>query len=138
MTQTEEIQKELEDCNTAFETHPEAKSSWCCHHSELWELLTESYKNRIAFILDRKPKNEQAVRLRNFRPCTNHDGVAAIYAKRLEELNAIDAKWREELNPIYAKRQEELNPIHAKWLEELLSLYKVDVPQGTWNGKDIF
>ena len=146
---TEEIQKELTDCRAAFEANPTAKSAWCCHHEQLWELLTESYKNRIAYILDHKPEAEQAVRLRNFRPCSQHDVVLDIDAKYWAERDAITAKcWAErdaitakywaERGAVYAKYWAERDALDAKYWAELMAYYKADVPQGTWNGKSIF
>jgi hypothetical protein len=153
------IESELVSCRQAWQANP-SKSAWCCHHGKLWEWLTEPYDNRIAYILSDKPEHEQAVRLRNFRPCSQHDKVDAIDAKYWTEWDAIDAKWQTEWNALDAKYQPEWDAIHAKyqpewdaiyakywaerdaldakWQTELMKLYKLDVPLGTWNGNSIF
>ncbi len=39
-----------------------------CHHEQWLEVLTETPETRIAYILEQKPIEEQADRLRRFRP----------------------------------------------------------------------
>jgi hypothetical protein len=67
-TPIKSIAEELNDCKLAFEAYPDAKFAWTCHHSVLIEQLTEPWMNRVNYILNEKPENQQAVRLRNFRP----------------------------------------------------------------------
>jgi hypothetical protein len=133
-----EVQTALDECRAAFAANQDAKSAWCCHHEKLWEVLTEPYEKRIAYILSEKPKSEHLLRFQNFRPCSQHDKFLAINAKRQPELHAIYAKWQTELDAINAKWQPELDAINAKRQPELDAIYKTDVPKGTWNGTSIF
>ena len=62
------IEEEAEDCRKAFEGVEIGSLVLHCHHEVLSERLSESAENRIAYILDYKSQNEQALRLRLFRP----------------------------------------------------------------------
>ena len=105
---TPEINQALAECRAAFAANPDSKSAWCCHHSILWELLTEPYEKRISYILSDKPESDHLVRFQNFRPCSQHDRVSAI-----------NSKWQTERDAINSKRQTELDAINSKWHTEL-------------------
>jgi hypothetical protein len=62
------IKEEANDCRKAFAQSEGADYAVHCHHSELYEKLGENPENRILYILKEKPVNEQALRLRLFRP----------------------------------------------------------------------
>jgi hypothetical protein len=74
------IKQEAADCRRAFKNF-KGKYVVHCHHQSEFEKLTESAENRIAYILSDKPKDEQALRLRLFRPIT--DPALAEYNKIL-------------------------------------------------------
>ena len=110
---TKEITKELKACRKAWKDNP-AKLAWCCHHTILIEPLTEPAENRIAHILSAKPLNEQAIRLKNFRP---------VRVTLPAELDKARAEW---------------NKASAEWNKELTALHAQDWPNNTWNGESIF
>ena len=62
------IEEEAADCRKAFEGVTVGTLVLHCHHEVLSEALSEPAEHRIAYILDHKPKDEQALRLRLFRP----------------------------------------------------------------------
>ena len=62
------IEEEANDCRKAFAQSEGADYAVHCHHSELYEKLKENPENRILYILKEKLVNEQALRLRLFRP----------------------------------------------------------------------
>jgi hypothetical protein len=63
-------EQEAKDCQKAFKGFKVGGHVVHCHHEELEEVLIESFQNRINYILKEKPKKEQALRLRLFRPVT--------------------------------------------------------------------
>ena len=142
MIKLKSVEEELDDCQKAWTENPNAKFAWCCHHALLIEPLTEPAEVRIQFILSDKSKNEQAVRLRNFRPVRIE--LPAEYNKACAEYNKARAEWHEacaeydrtyaEYNKVYA----EFNKATAEWNEELTVLHNRDWPDNSWNGKDIF
>ena len=111
-----QIQSSLDRCRAAWAAHPDATYAWCCHHELLSEKLTESYENRIQYILSNKAESEQAIRLDNFRPITNQTAYDQLYADYRSKCDQLDADY-------WSKRDQ---------------LYRADVPLGTWNGKSIF
>jgi hypothetical protein len=108
------IKTELKLCQKAWAENLNAKLTWCCHHGILLEELTEAAQNRIDYIITDKPKNEQATRLRNFRPV------------RIE----LPAEWD--------KARAEWDKAHAESKDELTLLHNQDWPDNSWNGKNIF
>jgi len=97
------IEEEAADCRKAFEGVEVGALAFHCHHEILLERLSEIPENRITYILSYKSGNEQALRLRLFRPIP-------------KELIERDAKWQE----AYAKRQEadaKWQEAYAKWQE---------------------
>lgn len=64
------IAKEAADCRAAWAAMPDARYGVHIHHETVAEILTEPIENRITYILDHKPKDEQALRLRLMRPIT--------------------------------------------------------------------
>jgi len=61
------IAKELAACVAAFKKYPRRRFVWCCHHEDLWE-HNDGYRGRLAYIQTDKPRDELAIRYRNFRP----------------------------------------------------------------------
>jgi hypothetical protein len=62
------IALEEKACRKAFKDSKVGDWVVHCHHSQEYEKLDEPASNRIDYILSSKPKNEQALRLRLFRP----------------------------------------------------------------------
>ena len=62
------ITREAADCRAAWAAVPEATTGVHIHHVVVAETLTEPIEKRIAYILAKKPKAEQALRLRVMRP----------------------------------------------------------------------
>ena len=161
-TPTGTIKQELAACRKAFQENPEAKYAWCCHHSILIELLTEPYENRIKYILSDKPKKEQAVRFRNFRPLrielpkeiikaiAKYDEARAKYDEARAKWNEAEAKYDEaeakydeawtkwnEASAKYDEARAKLNKALATWNKGNV-MFLSDWPDNTWNGKNIF
>ena len=80
------IEAEVKACRAAFARHPDAVIALHCHHGILGERLTEPPENRIQYILRSKPRNEQALRLKLFRP---------IPFKAYADWQKADADWQE-------------------------------------------
>ena len=116
------IKQEEKMCRAAFAKWPSATWAWCCHHEIHCEPLTESSIKRIEFIVGSKSKSEQAIRLRNFRPCKNADAVKT--ARDAYEAAAKPA--RDAYAAAVKTASEPLRKMHdAEW-------------GNTWNGKSIF
>ena len=67
------IATEASKCREAFEGVEVGAIVQHCHHERWLERLTEPAENRITFILENKAKDEQAERLRRFRPLADAD-----------------------------------------------------------------
>ena len=158
------IKTELAACRKAWAANPTAKLAWCCHHAILLERLTKPAENRIAYILSDKSKEEQAIRLHNFRParvklpeaiekaCAEFDKACAEFDKARAEWNKacaeFDNKARAEWNKARAewnKACAEFDKARAEWdkaigfhKSELSALHSQDWPDNTWNGENIF
>ena len=103
------IEEEAEDCRKAFEGVEIGSLVLHCHHEVLSERLSESAGNRIAYILDHKPRNERALRLRLFRP-VSQDAInrSADRQKAYADCQKADAdrqKAYADLQKAYADRQ---------------------------------
>src|SRR5208282_6698648 len=85
-----------------------------CHHETLFEKLTESAENRIAYILSSKPEHEQALRLRLFRP------IPQTVGKRCAPL---DADYEAKRVPLYADYQALCAPLYADYAAKRVPLY---------------
>jgi hypothetical protein len=144
------IDKEAAACREAFKDFPVGGFTLHCHHEQLGEILTEPAENRIVYILSSKPKHEQALRLRLFRPVSKekleayakYQEADAKYQEAYAKYQEAYAKWREanakyqeayaKYQEAYAKRQEAYaklaNLIHGKFC----------VAGCPWDGKTIF
>jgi len=165
-TKIKSIAEESEDCKLAFESSPDAKFIWTCHHSILAEQLTEPWMNRVDYILNEKLENQRAVRLRNFRPVRVELPQKFIEGNKLRaegrKLWAEGYKLWDEGDKLLAKANKlraegyklwdegdkllaEGNKLRAEgeklWVEclpELIKLHDLDWPDNTWNGEGIF
>ena len=89
------IAEEAAACRAAFAARPRARYAAHVHHEAAVEALTESVEERIAYILARKPADEQALRLHCLRPITVRQWRAYRAAERpaWEAYTAAVAAW---------------------------------------------
>jgi hypothetical protein len=142
---TPEVKQALEECRAAFVANPNVKSAWCVHHEQLWEVLTESYENRISYILTNKPESEHLIRFQNFRPCTQHDAVTVLdvdyavkrkllyadYTAKCAPLDAdyaakcasLDADYTAKYAPIYADYEAKCAPLDDDYTAKCAPIY---------------
>jgi hypothetical protein len=155
-----EVQTALDECLAAFAANQDAKSAWCCHHEKLWEVLTEPYEKRIAYILIEKPKSEHLLRFRNFRPCSQHDTVKPLQDAYNAQVNSLQDAYDAQVKPLQDAYNAQVKPLQDAYNAQVKplrdacnaqvnslrdacnaqvkSLYQADVPKGTWNGTSIF
>ena len=143
------IEEEAEDCRAAWKGFKVGTFALHCHHEILAEPLREDAENRIAYILSAKPRIEQALRLRLFRPVSEKvlaewkkayaayaataaadaaaDAAAADYAADAEREKA-DAEWKKAYAEWRNAAAELATQVHAKLCDK-------NCP---WDGKSIF
>ena len=150
------IEEEAEDCRKAFEGVEIGSLVLHCHHEVLSERLSESAENRIGYILDNKSQNEQALRLRLFRPVsqdvinrsTDRQKAGADRQKAGADWQKADADWQKadadrqkayaDLQKAYADRQKADADLR-KACVELGTLVHLDVCKDCpWDGQTIF
>ena len=126
------IEEEAIDCRVAWKGFDIGTFALHCHHETLAEPLREDAENRIAYILSSKPKFEQALRLRLFRP---------VSEKSLAKQQKAYAEWKKAVadrNKAYA-RWNKVVPEWDKAYAELAVLVHTAVCKNfPWNGKTIF
>ena len=154
--QLKSIEEEAADCRKAFEGVPVGALTLHCHHGELGERLIEPAENRIAYILSDKPKTEQALRLRLFRPVPQ--ALVEAYAdwqKADADLHKADADWQKAYAD-WQKAYADLHKAYADWYKADADWRKADAdwhkayaeffdrthaplcPDCPWNGSTIF
>ena len=111
------------------------------HHDILLEWC-HNYDERVAFIRNEKPKEEQETRLRLFKPFKGK--LPQEVVKAVQELN----KARQELNKArqeynkaaqeYDKAEQEYNKVLNDNKELIEALHKAECPNCPWNGHTIF
>ena len=113
------IEEEAAACREAFEGVKLYSLVVHCHHEVLFEILTELAENRIAYILSHKPRNEQALRLRLFRP---------VSKEALKKYPKLD------------KARAELDKASAEWDKARAdkAIHADICPDCPWNGHTIF
>ena len=117
-------EKEAADCLKAFKNFKVGGTVVHCHHQELYEVLNEPAKNRVNYILKEKPKKEQALRLRLFRPVKG-----PAWAEYEKVKGPALAEYEKVKGQAWAEYQKVKGPAH-----KLICKIK-DCP---WNGKTIF
>jgi len=103
---------------------------WLCHHEILHEFVNDPYE-RIAYVIDNKPKWEVPTRLHEFRPIKGRLGSSKAYA----EWKKAEAEWSKayaEWKKAYAAWRKTIKPGEAERLHEK------EVPRSKWNGRTIF
>ena len=149
MKKIKTLEIELAACRAAFAAAPDAKLAWCCHHEVLVEPLTESPEARIEYILQNKQIEQQAVRLRNFRPVRialpeAYDQAWKAEGQALEAYcraaKAYDQAWEAYYRAAEARGQaaKAFKQAQEADLPELTRLHAKDWPDHTWNGRSIF
>ena len=104
------VGEEAADCRAAFEGVAVGSLVVHCHHEVLAELLSFPAERRINYILTSKNRNEQALRLRLFRP------VEESILRGIPKLGEAIAEWR--------KAKAELGKANAEWRKANSELYK--------------
>ena len=122
------IEQEAADCRAAFANSKVGDAVWLCHHGMLCEPLSELPENRIAYILLEKSSNEQARRLREFRPVRGK--LPAEWDKAHAELAKAGAEWD--------KANAELAKARAEFMPQLMALHAEECPDSVWNGQSLF
>ena len=128
------------DCRAAWALRPDATHGWCIHHGKEWEELTEPIENRIDYILSYKAKTEQITRLDNMRPVSEASKTVVLSARKAYD-EAVAPAWKA-YNEATASARKAYNEATASagkaYSEAIAPAHKTDVPNHTWNGKDIF
>ena len=128
------------DCRAAWALRPDATHGWCIHHGREWEKLTEPIENRIDYILSYKAKTEQITRLDNMRPVSEASKTVVLSARKAYD-EAVAPAWKA-YNEATASARKAYNEATASagkaYSEAIAPAHKTDVPNHTWNGKDIF
>ena len=128
------------DCRAAWALRPDATHGWCIHHGREWEKLTETIENRIDYILSYKAKTEQITRLDNMRPVSEASKTVFLSARKAYD-EAVAPAWKA-YNEATASARKAYNEATASagkaYSEAIAPAHKTDVPNHTWNGKDIF
>ena len=128
------IDEEAAACRAAFAAMPEAKYAVHLHHEEPVEALNEPAENRIRYILEEKPKEERALRLRLFRPVTataraEYQRVSApAHAEYQRVSDTAWAEYQRVRDTAWAEYQLVRAPAHAA----------ICVPGCPFDGKSIF
>ena len=117
-------EKEAADCLKAFKNFKVGGHVVHCHHEELYEVLNEPAKNRVNYILKEKPKKEQALRLRLFRP---------VEGQAWAEYEKVKGQARAEYEKVRGQAWAEYEKVRGQ-AHKLICKAK-DCP---WNGKSIF
>ena len=103
------IAKEAAACRAAWAAMPDATAGAHIHDEVPAEYLTEPIENRIAYILNTKPRKEQALRLRLMRPVT---------APAWAEYEKVTASAQAEYEKVTASAQAEYKKVRAPALAE--------------------
>ena len=136
------IEQEAADCRAAFANSKVGDAVWLCHHEVLCEPLRELPENRISYILSSKSRNEQARRLREFRPVRGK--LPAEWDKANAELAKARAEWYK-ANAELSKAGAEWDKAYAEWakagaefMPQLMALHAEECPDSVWNGQSLF
>ena len=120
--------------------------AWHVHHDGLLEPLTEPIENRIVYIKAKKPKNEQALRLRLLKTVIGtlpleYTKAWDEHTKTRAERTAKYTKTRAEYIRAWAehdKARAEYDKALAECLPEIEALHKLECPDCPWDGTTIF
>ena len=140
MSELKSIEEEALDCRAAFEGVKVGAVVKNCHHDRLLELLSEPAEERIVYILRNKPEEEQARRLREFRPWPYP--LIAEWSKACAEWRKACAEW-DKAAAEWDKADAEWDKACAEWSKAdaepaIIAQLHSSFPDTTWNGKSIF
>ena len=129
------IAEEAKACRNAFKHSKIGDLVVHCHHSELEEKLTEPAESRIQYILSDKPTNEQALRLRLFRPVK---GTA--WAEYQKVKGPARAEYEKVKGPAWAEYEKVEGTALAEYQKVEGTLHNIicTTKGCTWDGKTIF
>ena len=120
------IDEEAAACRTAWAAMPDAEYGVHIHHTGLAEPVSEPIKKRITYILNNKPENERALRLRLMRPitamqCEVYNEATASAWKVYNEATASAWKAYEEARASAGKAYDEAIAPARKAYDEALN-----------------
>ena len=141
------IEEEANDCRKAFAQSEGADYAVHCHHSELCEKLGENPENRILYILKEKPVNEQALRLRLFRPVerpawAKYEKIKELALAKYEKVEELAlAEYKKITEPALAEYEKIKGLAWAEY-EKIKGLAHKGLicsePDCPWDGDSIF
>ena len=140
------IAEEEKACRKAFKGVKVGSHVVHCHHSEEQETLNEPVENRINYILSNKPKGEQALRLRLFRPVKSpawaeYTKVMGLAWAEYEKVTGLAlAKYEKVTGPALAEYEKVKGLALAEYKKVTgLAHSLICKTKGcTWNGGNIF
>jgi hypothetical protein len=100
-------------CRKAWKGKCVGTWAWHLHHETLTEQLTEPASSRIDYILSSKPEDEQALRLRLFRPAAAWAEYDKVAAPALAEYDKVRAAARAEYEKVRAAAWAEYDKVEA-------------------------
>src|ERR1019366_4908746 len=104
------IEEEKQGCIKAFTDFP-SNYAWCCHHEKHCEELTYDFMDRVNYILSDKPKNEQALRFRNFRPVKDRERVNLLKEAYYAQVNPLWEAYYIQENLLWRTHQAQVKPL---------------------------
>jgi hypothetical protein len=139
-------EKEAADCLKAFKNFKVGGYVVHCHHEVLYEVLNEPAENRVNYILKEKPKKEQALRLRLFRPVTGPAWAEyqKVKGQAWAEYEKVEgpalAEYEKVTGPAWAEYQKVKGSALAEYQKVTGSAHKLicKIKDCPWNGKTIF
>ena len=115
------ISEEAEACRAAFKNSAVGDMVVHCHHEILYEKLSEPAEKRIAYILKEKHAEEQALRLRLFRPVQGQARAEYenVQGQALAEYRKVEGQALEEYEnvqgPAWAEYEKVKGPAFAEY-----------------------
>ena len=132
-----DIEQAAADCLKAFKGVKVGAMAWHVTHNRLCEPLTKPARNRIAYILTEKPKEERALRLRLMRP-VRADAVAAAWKVYYEAVAAARKVYDEAVAPARKVYDEAVAAARKVRDEAEVAAHAAECPNCPWNGTTIF
>jgi hypothetical protein len=140
------IAEEANACWKAFKNIAIGSNVVHCHHSREYETLEEPAENRISYILSNKPKREQALRLRLFRPVkgpawAEYKKVKGPALAEYEKVTDLAwAEYKKVTDLAWAEYEKVKGPALAEYEKVAGSAHSLicKTKGCTWNGGNIF
>jgi len=133
------IEQERTACEKAWKGRSKHVDGWHCHHETLLENVYIA-DSRIRYIAGNKPREEQALRFRLFRPLQDTAALERIDRLANDRDNRADNRLekRGRTDEAYVLYDRDLNrseTLHTKAME---ALHAKECPDCPWNGETIF